>query len=118
MNLVLCTYEIGIIYIFFSCSHSLVLGTRTVKSHTEYDFIFLLSRSVLFWLRSAIKLSSITVRYFVLPLQVAAVKAPGFGDNRKATLHDIAVSTGALVFNDEASMVKIEDVQVRNVLPL
>lgn len=30
-------------------------------------------------------------------LQVAAVKAPGFGDNRKNQLHDIAVATGAIV---------------------
>lgn len=30
-------------------------------------------------------------------LQVAAVKAPGFGDNRKNMLQDIAVSTGGMV---------------------
>ena len=30
-------------------------------------------------------------------LQVAAVKAPGFGDNRKNQLHDMAVATGAIV---------------------
>ena len=30
-------------------------------------------------------------------LQVAAVKAPGFGDNRKNQLHDMAVATGAVV---------------------
>ena len=28
-------------------------------------------------------------------LQIAAVKAPGFGDRRKAMLEDIAVLTGA-----------------------
>ena len=44
-------------------------------------------------------------------LQVAAVKAPGFGDNRKNTLADIAISTGALVFGDEASDLKLEDVK-------
>jgi chaperonin GroEL (HSP60 family) len=42
---------------------------------------------------------------------VAAVKAPGFGDNRKATLQDMAISTGGIVFGDEASTVKLEDVQ-------
>ena len=47
-------------------------------------------------------------------LQVAAVKAPGFGDNRKNTLHDIAIATGGLVFGDEASNVKLEDVQVHD----
>jgi Chaperonin GroEL (HSP60 family) len=40
------------------------------------------------------------------------VKAPGFGDNRKATLQDMAISTGGIVFGDEASTVKLEDVQV------
>lgn len=30
-------------------------------------------------------------------MNVAAVKAPGFGDNRKATLQDMAVLTGATV---------------------
>ena len=30
-------------------------------------------------------------------LQVVAVKAPGFGDNRKNTLQDMAVATGAVV---------------------
>ena len=34
-------------------------------------------------------------------LKVAAVKAPGFGDNRKATLKDIAIATGGVVFGDE-----------------
>lgn len=34
-------------------------------------------------------------------IAVGAVKAPGFGDNRKAILEDIAVLTGATVFNEE-----------------
>jgi len=34
-------------------------------------------------------------------LKVAAVKAPGFGDRRKAMLEDIAVLTGATVISDE-----------------
>ena len=29
------------------------------------------------------------------------MKAPGFGDNRKAILEDIGVLTGGVVFNDE-----------------
>ena len=57
-------------------------------------------------------LSTLVVNRLKIGLQIAAVKAPGFGDNRKNTIQDIAISTGALVFNDEASMVKIEDVQV------
>lgn len=34
-------------------------------------------------------------------VSVCAVKAPGFGDNRKAILEDIAVVTGGVVFNEE-----------------
>ena len=37
-------------------------------------------------------------------LKVAAVKAPGFGDRRKAMLEDIAVLTGATVVSDETGM--------------
>jgi chaperonin GroEL len=40
-------------------------------------------------------------------LQVAAVKAPGFGDNRKSILGDIAVLTNATVFTDELD-IKLE----------
>ena len=40
-------------------------------------------------------------------LQVAAVKAPGFGDNRKSILGDLAVLTNAAVFTDELD-VKLE----------
>lgn len=44
-------------------------------------------------------------------LQVCAVKAPGFGDNRKATLHDIAIATGGTVFGDDANFTKLEDIK-------
>lgn len=37
-------------------------------------------------------------------VQVCCVKAPGFGDNRKATLQDIAIMTGGTVFTDELDM--------------
>ncbi|CAG0881034.1 unnamed protein product [Darwinula stevensoni] len=59
-------------------------------------------------------LSTLVVNRLKIGLQVAAVKAPGFGDNRKNTLHDIAIATGGLVFGDEASNVKLEDVQVHD----
>jgi chaperonin GroEL len=44
-------------------------------------------------------------------LKVVAVKAPGFGDNRKATLKDIGIATGATIFNDEAFALKMEDIK-------
>jgi len=37
-------------------------------------------------------------------LKVAAVKAPGFGDRRKAMLQDIAILTGATVISDEVGL--------------
>lgn len=37
-------------------------------------------------------------------LQVCAVKAPGFGDNRKCILNDIAVLTNGTVFSEELEM--------------
>lgn len=40
-------------------------------------------------------------------LQVCAVKAPGFGDNRKSILGDLAILTGGQVFTDELD-VKLE----------
>jgi len=45
-------------------------------------------------------------------LQVTVVKVPGFGDNRKNSLHDMAIASGDIVFGDEAEQVKIEDVQL------
>ncbi len=43
-------------------------------------------------------------------IRVAAVKAPGFGDRRKAMLEDIAVLTGGTLISDETGS-KLEDVQ-------
>lgn len=57
-------------------------------------------------------LSTLVVNRLKIGLQVAAVKAPGFGDNRKATLQDMAISAGGIVFGDESNLVKIEDVQL------
>jgi chaperonin GroEL len=44
-------------------------------------------------------------------LNVAAVKAPGFGDRRKAMLEDIAVLTGGQVITEDAGL-KLESVKV------
>jgi chaperonin GroEL len=59
-------------------------------------------------------LTTLVVNRLKIGLQVAAVKAPGFGDNRKNTLQDMAISTGGLVFGDEASDVKLEDIQLHD----
>src|SRR5205085_61954 len=42
-------------------------------------------------------------------LKVAAVKAPGFGDRRKATLEDVAALTGAQVISEDLG-IKLENV--------
>jgi chaperonin GroEL len=44
-------------------------------------------------------------------LKIAAVKAPGFGDRRKAMLQDIAVLTGGQVISDDLGM-KLENVGI------
>ncbi len=49
-------------------------------------------------------LSTIVVNKLRGTLKVAAVKAPGFGDRRKAMLQDIAVLTGATVISEEVGM--------------
>merc|ERR1712018_592852 len=59
-------------------------------------------------------LTALVVNRLKIGLQVAAVKAPGFGDNRKNTLQDMAVATGGLVFGEEGSDLKIEDVQLHD----
>lgn len=49
-------------------------------------------------------LSTLVVNRLRGTLKVAAVKAPGFGDRRKAMLEDIAILTGATVVSDDAGM--------------
>ncbi|MGB3624637.1 MAG: chaperonin GroEL [Henriciella sp.] len=44
-------------------------------------------------------------------LKVAAVKAPGFGDRRKAMLQDIAVLTGGQVISEDLG-IKLENIQL------
>lgn len=46
-------------------------------------------------------------------LLVAAVKAPGFGDNRKSILGDLSILTGATVFNEELD-VSLDKLQMEN----
>lgn len=58
-------------------------------------------------------LTALVINRLKIGLQVVAVKAPGFGDNRKNTLRDIAVSTGAEVFGDDMGL-KLEEVQLND----
>ncbi|MDR1408033.1 MAG: chaperonin GroEL [Tannerella sp.] len=53
-------------------------------------------------------LATLVVNRLRAGLKICAVKAPGFGDRRKAMLEDIAVLTGGTVITDEKGM-KLED---------
>lgn len=44
-------------------------------------------------------------------LKIAAIKAPGFGDRRKAMLEDIAILTGGIVISEEAGF-KLENTTI------
>lgn len=44
-------------------------------------------------------------------MKIAAVKAPGFGDNRKANLQDIAVLTGGTVISEDIGL-KLETTDI------
>jgi chaperonin GroEL len=46
-------------------------------------------------------LSTLVVNKLRGALKIAAVKAPGFGDRRKAMLEDIAILTGGTVISEE-----------------
>merc|ERR1711972_643156 len=59
-------------------------------------------------------LSTLVINRLKIGLQVAAVKAPGIGDNRKNTLQDMAISTGGMVFGTEGDTLKLEDVQMQD----
>ena len=56
-------------------------------------------------------LATLIVNQLRSVLKSAAVKAPGFGDRRKAMLQDIATLTGGQVISDELG-IKLEDVEL------
>jgi len=56
-------------------------------------------------------LASLIVNKLRGGLKICAVKSPGFGDNRKATMEDIAVSTGATLIDEEIG-ITLEDSDV------
>ena len=55
-------------------------------------------------------LATLVVNKLRVGIKVCAVKAPGFGDNRKATMQDLAILTGGTVISEEIGM-KLEEVQ-------
>ena len=65
-------------------------------------------------------LATLVVNKLRGPLQVAAVKAPGFGDRRKAMLQDIAILTGGQVISEEFGLslekATLDDLEERGLL--
>merc|ERR1712096_588006 len=59
-------------------------------------------------------LSTLVINRLKIGLQVVAVKAPGFGYNRKNTMQDMAVASGGLVFGTEGDTLKLEDIQIQD----
>ena len=59
-------------------------------------------------------LTTLVLNRLKVGLQVAAVKAPGFGDNRKNTLQDMAIAAGGCVFGAEGSDLKLEEIQLQD----
>lgn len=58
-------------------------------------------------------LQTLVLNRLRLGIQVVAVKAPGFGDNRKANLADIAASTGATLISEHSDL-KLKDAKLEN----
>ncbi|AFC22870.1 chaperonin GroEL [Saprospira grandis] len=58
-------------------------------------------------------LSTLVVNRIRLGLKVVAVKAPGFGDRRKAMLEDIAILTGGTVISEETGY-SLENVELHH----
>ena len=56
-------------------------------------------------------LATLILNKLQIGLNVVAVKAPGFGDNRKAILQDLAVLTGGTVISEEVGL-KLEEVSL------
>lgn len=56
-------------------------------------------------------LATLVVNKLRLGIKVCAVKAPGFGDRRKANLEDISILTGATLVSSDLDM-KLEDVTI------
>merc|ERR1719222_1730620 len=54
-------------------------------------------------------LAALVVNKLRAGIKVCAVKAPGFGDNRKATMQDISILTGGTVLTEELGH-KLEEV--------
>jgi len=58
-------------------------------------------------------LATLVVNKLRAGIKVCAVKAPGFGDNRKATMQDLAMLTGATVISEEMGM-KLEETEMHH----
>ncbi|KAL7066481.1 TCP-1/cpn60 chaperonin family protein [Cryptosporidium serpentis] len=60
-------------------------------------------------------LATMIVNKLRLNLQICAVKAPGFGEQKKALLEDIAISVGGKVISDDYSDIRIDELTAQNI---
>lgn len=49
-------------------------------------------------------MATLVVNKLRVGIKVCALKVPGFGDNRKATIQDLAIHTGTTVISEEMGM--------------
>ncbi|XP_034834297.1 63 kDa chaperonin, mitochondrial-like [Maniola hyperantus] len=59
-------------------------------------------------------ISVLVVNKLKIGLQVAAIKAPGFGEYRKNILIDLAIATGGVIFEDNENLIRLEDCQLQS----
>ena len=59
-------------------------------------------------------LRTLVLNRLTVGLQVVAVKAPGFGDNRKNQLKNMAIASGGVVFGEKGLNMNLEDVQAHD----
>ncbi|KAJ1605961.1 Hsp60 and GroEL-like chaperone (ATPase) [Cryptosporidium canis] len=60
-------------------------------------------------------LAALILNKLQLNLQVCAVKAPGFGENKRKILEDISVSVGAQIIQEEFSRTKLDQLTRENI---
>ena len=83
-----------------------VTDTEKMECVMEHPYILIYDKKI-----SNLKETTLVVNRLRGQLKICAVKAPGFGDRRKAMLEDIAVLTGGVVISEEKGL-KLEQATI------